>query len=830
MDIKRVVKKIIFYLVLTVVVVVTASILATYLYRDRLIDHFIREANKSLNTPVHVDKISVSSLKNFPSISLTFDGVYIEESFDKSSAPLLQAEKIDFTFNPIAVFRKNYTVEKVFIKKGFFHLKMDKNGNINYDIFKQPDTTATTQTVKVDLSKIVLEETTFKYQNQLRNVDLDFTTPSLTARLNAVGRVYDILAEGKVAVNHVSVNNTVWAENKQTQVEADLKYNDELKDLLIRPSVITVNSSDFAVEGTYQFLEKQLISLNVDGKDTDIQTLLSILPHTMVQDFDKYQSKGEVYFSMILDGEIGEKTSPKMTINFGLNDSELYHPDTRVKVTHAVLRGTFIATDLNNINNSVLDLKDINGVVEDHNFKANLYLKNFNTPYVKGNFEGKLDLESVFKFYKSESVQAGSGQLDAHLNFEGQVKDLQKKASSGRFKTTGDINLDALTLKLSHYPLKLDNVSGNLLFNNNDLALSDVSGKLGNSDFLLNGFFKNIIAYLLFENEPVGIESDLRSKFIDLDELLAANPGEESDSKYKFTISPKLVLKFDCDVDQLKFRRFNPTNIKGDLIVRNEVAQSNRIQFNAMGGSITLDGKVDASYDKLLRVNTSFALDNIDVDSIFYVFENFNQDFLQDKHLKGKIKADVQASMTFSDNLHLYPGSLVSNISTTIIGGQLNNFEPMQRLSKYLDEDKLDHLIFSELRNDIHIENKKIYLPQMEVSTNVTDIKISGIHTFDQNIDYRVIAPLRSKKKIDRDEAFGAIEEDDSGRTMLYLKIIGNTSDYLVLYDKESVKKKIVSDIKKEAKELKDAFKNKGKEETPEIELEEDDYFDWGDD
>ena len=115
----------------------------------------------------------------------------------------------------------------------------------------------------------------------------------------------------------------------------------------------------------------------------------------------------------------------------------------------------------------------------------------------------------------------------------------------------------------------------------------------------------------------------------------------------------------------------------------------------------------------------------------------------------------------------------------------------------------------------------------MEISSNVTDIKISGTHTFDQNINYRVVAPLRSRQRIDRDEAFGAIEEDNAGRSMLYLKIIGNTSDYRVMYDKDRVKQKVVSDLKKEAQELKDAFKNKGNDKKETIELEEDDYFDW---
>ena len=117
----------------------------------------------------------------------------------------------------------------------------------------------------------------------------------------------------------------------------------------------------------------------------------------------------------------------------------------------------------------------------------------------------------------------------------------------------------------------------------------------------------------------------------------------------------------------------------------------------------------------------------------------------------------------------------------------------------------------------------------MEVSSNVTTIQISGTHTFDQRIDYRVIAPLRSKRKIDPDEAFGAIEEDNTGQPKIFLKITGTTDDYKVMYDKEAVKKKIVSDFKKEVIELKEAFKLKGKKKKKELELDADEYFEWSD-
>jgi hypothetical protein len=86
---------------------------------------------------------------------------------------------------------------------------------------------------------------------------------------------------------------------------------------------------------------------------------------------------------------------------------------------------------------------------------------------------------------------------------------------------------------------------------------------------------------------------------------------------------------------------------------------------------------------------------------------------------------------------------------------------------------------------------------------------------------------LRNNKNISSRETKEALQEDGSGQSKLFLKIVGTTDDYKIIYDTESVKKKIASDLKKEVKELKDAFKNKGTKEKKELELEEEEYFDW---
>ncbi len=97
--------------------------------------------------------------------------------------------------------------------------------------------------------------------------------------------------------------------------------------------------------------------------------------------------------------------------------------------------------------------------------------------------------------------------------------------------------MDNISFKHQSLKLPVKELSGTLLFNHSDIALSNVQGFYGSSDLLLNGLFKNLFANVLFDNEPLGIEANLKSEFIDLNELLK-NADSSDTEAYLFMLSP----------------------------------------------------------------------------------------------------------------------------------------------------------------------------------------------------------------------------------------------------------------------------------------------------
>ena len=819
------IKKISLYSVITFAVLLSAAFVSVFLFKDRILQQFINEANKSLNTPVKIGKIDLSVWQDFPNLSIVFTDVYVEDSHSRSY-PLLTAKKVSFSLHALEAWKGNYSVRGLQISDSETNLKIDKEGLNNFTIVKHSKD-AVASAISFDLKNVKLVKTAINYQDLQSDQHHEFSSEELVTSIAIRGDQFDIKVKGDVLVGQIGINNQLFLRGKKMTLDAAVQYNDSKKIVEIQSAALKVNRSLFEISGNYSFKQKNLIDLTAEGKETDLQTLIALLPASTGQKLLTYESKGDVFFLLKLKGEISDQKEPFLNILFGCKDATFFHPQYKSKVEHAYLEGSFASPSLTTFSKAELFLKDMRGELNGKSFTSNLTLQNFEDPYIQFDFKGELDAASLQNFYPIADVRELQGALIADFSIAGETKLLKKKATAQQVKTNGSVELKDIQFVYGEKGIHFRDINGSLQFNNNDLAMSNFRLQFENSDMALNGFFKNVVTFLLFENQPIGIEADLKSNFLDVDQLFEIGFGGTAAEGYQFSISPNILLNFNCDIKNLHYKRFHPRNVKGDLLVKNQVAVSRNIAMNAMGGTLSLNGIVDAKNQKAIDIISAFKLDGIYVDSVFFVFENFYQTFIEDKHLKGQAFADVTLEMTLSEKLKLISKTLTSDISATIKNGELNDFEPLQALNKYLDDGSLSKLRFADLKNEIHIENETIFIPQMEIKSNATTIQLSGTHTFDQHINYRVVAPLRSKKKIDPDEAFGAIEDTGKGQTRVFLKITGTTDDYKVSYDQEAVKKKIVSDLKKEVKELKEAFQLKGKKKKKELELEKDEYFDW---
>jgi len=819
--------KIISLFMLAIVLLVAGLAGCLYWQRDKIIQQFISTANKNLNTPVTISKVEISAYDNFPLVSLVFHNVLVEDSFAEPNA-LARFKEITFSIDALEAWKGNYEVKGLRLYDGKLYVKINEQGEENFRVLKESGEKK--NKVSFRLSDILLANFSLELDNQKSHCKVSVFSEKYKAVIENTPAGYQLAANGKLLCEDLTLNNqSLWkGKTINTQLTAD--FDADFKNIKLSPSTIDIETSGFAAEGSYISGQPNTIDFLIKGNSTTWQTLLSLLPKDKAAPLQKYDADGKMHFSMRLRGKMDEQHRPGIVANFGFQEATFTHKETGIAISKAKLTGVLESPKGSDWSQATLKLSDITGSLKGQSFQSHLTLKNFYKPQVDFSFVGVVDGTLANLLLKDSGYEA-KGFADVSIALIGDIEKLKSKATVQQVKIEGSVTLDSVTFNFDKKGT-ISNLNGKFIFNNNDLILQQASGMIGQNDFQLNGSFKNIAPYLLFDNQPVGIDAQLKARHLNLEEFFAfAFGGKTSSPDFKFQISPLCQIKFQTDIQSLVYKKFRAKKLKGLLQIRNQIAGAHRLEFESMGGSVSLNGIADAGNPREIPVDISFGLKGICLDSAFAMFDNFHQSLIEARHLKGRVFTEGRLNFEMDDAMKWNPASVTAHIPVTIKNGELNHFEPMQKLNRFLDDETLSKLRFADLKNEISIGNQIIRIPEMEILSNATVIQLSGTHSFSQQIDYRIVAPLRpgARKKIDPDEAFGAIEEDQKGRTKIFLKITGSTDKYEVSLDKSAMKTKWRNDLKKESKELIEAFKNKPKEKKT-LEVEKGDYFDWEDD
>lgn len=817
------IKKYFLYTCTTVVLLVVTAATVVYFNQDAIIALFVQELNKNLRTKVEVGKIELSLFEKFPQVALEFKQLTLHGALDEVKQPLAKADHLYLTFDFWNIFGGKYVVNQVFLEDANVQIFVDKRGDENYQIFKvDSNATSSGQQIDFDLEKIKLDKVNVVYTDQKNDQEHALYAQKVDASLKMRGDDLFIALQGDVQSRYIRIDNFQYFADKPLAIESELIYNLDSRNLTIKPSSIGIKKSEFLVAGTFENHSSGKIDLKINGKNADIQTLVSLLPPQYVDQLSIYRSKGKVYFDSQVKGATFKGVTPTIQVQFGCENASFYHAEANKTIESAYLKGSFDNGSRQKRSTSTLTLTNIRGKLDGRPFSGNFSMQNFDNPYLSFAINGELDAGSLLAFYPLKQIKKAAGILDMDVAFEGKLTDLRSRASNRFVHTSGQINLKNLSLSLPEKDWAFTGINGNFHFNKSDLSIDNLTGQAGRSDFKLGGSFKNVMPYLFFSDQDLRIEASFTSQLIDFDELLAAtgaspnsqfstvaDPREE---KYEFLVSPRLSCDLQCSVAQVKFRRFIARNIKGNLLLNRQIASSPDIQLETANGNIQVNGTVNARQPDRVEVNCLANFNKLAIDSVFYMFENFDQTFIRDKHLRGNATATVQTFMVFDRHLNMDVPSLVADAQVNIVNGGLIHFEPMQKLSKFINRNELANMQFAQLQNNIHIENRTVFLPEMNIRSNVAHISVKGTHTFDQVMDYQLRIPVntfigrRTRTALD-----AGVESEEVSN--LFLRIKGTSDDYQIAYDKEAANAKMKQDWKEEKRELKDLFKGKNKRE-----------------
>jgi len=796
---------------------ISASITIVFFYENEVKAYVLSEINKKLNTRVIVDtkNIRLHLLRSFPYASLDFNNVTALDAVEGiKKDTLFNVAKISLQFNLIDIINKNYRIRKIELSDGTVNLKVDKKGADNYHFWKTTsDTTNSGFTMIIE--KIIVKNILLNYLNTKTNSDCSFIINRSDVSGHFSDAAYSLQTEMDLTANRIENNGTDYINRKDIGLTLNLDVSKN--NYKIVKGKIKIAGLNFEIAGETAIYENSSQSnLKMKGKDMNIQSILSLLPANYKSKIKDYESEGNFYFESSLRGDILNTENVVIKANFGITDGRISYTKSGVQLHEVNLTGLFVKDNLTNS----LRVEKFSAKLKESSVKGNFSVVNFPDPRLTLSASADVNLAELQDFLRMDTIETITGSAKLNFNYLGKIPNFKKYSGEElkKINTSGDLTVINSNIRLKNNPLRFDSLNALFTFDNNDIRINEFSGSISQSDFSLNGFLKNVFAYLLSDHEQLTITATLKSKTINLDELLQNKKiNVKTDTAYSLRFSPFINLDLNSEVSHLKFRKFAADNIRGTITLKDKQLLADPLSFSTMDGSIIItNGIIDAGKSNKILISCDANLKQININKLFNQFENFGQNVIVDKNLKGSVTADIQFASIWSSDLTANLDKIYVRSNFTIEKGELINFESLKSLSKFIEISELADVKFSTLTNQIEIKNQKIYIPKMEVNSSALNITTSGTHAFNNDIDYKIKLSLndllskKARKAKKENSEFGVVEDDGLGRTALYLSMTGNADNPVIKYDRKSAMTNLKKDFKSEKQNLKtilhDAF------------------------
>lgn len=795
-------KKIVFGFLLLITAFLLGGGLVSFFYADKVKAIVVEVVNKNLNTRAQVKKIEFTLFSTFPNASVVFEDVFVEEKKRQYPDTLFFAKKISFFLGLGQLFQDHFTIKKLLVDQGVLKLSTDKKGQHNYEIWKNDSLPQNQKHGLFKLEEVLFENTRILYVNDYKETGFSTLVKRGTFKGEFSSQLFDLEANAEMDVTYFKAGSVNYIHQKETKLSFVFQIDIAAKKYTIKSSTLRLANLNLLVDGTVtQTFPGFLLDLHVSSPGSGPQELLSLLPLKDKNSITKFSYKGAVLFDMYIRGILDKKNSPLIELSFGAKNVSIIPK----KGGEALRQINFTAIYTNRkktaSNASFLAINKFTAQLQKQLVQGNLEITNFENPFVKFNFNGTIDLELLGPFILPDTIRNFSGMLTSNISFSG------KKDVLNSYKATGSINVKKLNFLIKDNPIPFLDLNGTFSLKDTETKMERFTGKIGESDFELNGVFSNLFFCLLLPDQKLGIKASLFSHKLNLSELLFKNEStNKKDSGHSIQFPGWLTAELNVNLENLHFQKFESSGLTGTLSLNNKVLSTNGIKINSMSGTTLLKGMINTLRNDSILISAEANINKIDITQLFYQMGNFGQAVIGDKNLKGVVSAEIQFASIWSADLICNTNKVYSNATLIVENGELINFEPTQALSKYIKGADFKNIKFSTLKNKVEIKNRTIHFSSMEIKSSAMDITTSGTHSFDNIVDYKIkilLSQLLGKKVKEQNTEFGTIEDDGLGRTSIFLRMYGPMKDPKFDYDSKSVEEKIVTDIKNEKQNLK---------------------------
>lgn len=827
---KRRLKKILITLAILAGLAGGIGVFIGYYYEDTVKKIIVEQLNKQLNCKVEVKDIDFTVFARFPFASVHFSDVRIYDAYADTVAyekfsphHLKKWKSAGFAYDSLLLSARDvylqmsvwdlifgqYHVRRVEVDDALLQLKIFPNGADNYHLLKPSVDTTGSDNFKLDLQKLTLSNVDCRYMDFPARQDYAMVARKASLKGEFMKDNYELEIEGALAVDRIKSYGTNYFHAENTFLNLALQVDQLKETVTFSRGEVSVGDLEFFLKGYVAYGDnRKELELNMDGSQLSLQDFLDALPAVWQEKVRDFKGDGRFDFQATLKGSWAGTQSPVLSAEASLVNGEIEQRESGIRLRQVCLKARYTG---GSGHNEVLSIPSFSASLKQGAISGSFDLRNFSKPEISLTAKGHLDLAELNEFLKSDTLAAMSGQVDFDVSYRGQIQSTRGFSGSDFVNSTssGSLRLQDAAFEFRNNKLRFSGLNGNFKFSSNDLISEDFRGKIDNNDFFIKGYFRNLLPYILVENQNLQVKADFISQHIDMEELLKYDVSE-NDTVMRLDLSPRLDLDFNVSVRRFNFGKFRAADIIGKLRIHKRQVLIENLSFSAMDGRVSATGLVDNSREGQLMISCDARLQRVDIRKMFYQLNNFGQEALTDQNLKGYLTADIQMKSAWSSTFVVDQSSIAANANVVIENGELIHFEPIEGLSKYLKNRNFANIRFATLTTKVSIQDRMITIPPTNIRNDALDVDFNGTHSFANAINYHVsvlFAEILNSSR-DRQSEYGEVEDDGLHRERYFFLITGTTENPVYKkVDRTAYKENLNVRVQEEKQNLKDVLK-----------------------
>lgn len=788
-----------------VIIILILLISAAYFLEEKAGNAVLKSINKNTSAKIQIGSLHLSFIRRFPKASVELKNVIVHPSADFNSRAfrncdtLLKAESVFMEFRITDVIRGNYTISSITADHVYANLFVDSAYHASYDIFPESNSTNTL----IDLDKINLEDAVINYRNLPSQITLNGVISNGILRTRISGTMLNFSAETEMKIHSLSANDIQLLYNADLFINIALNSNE---------SGITFNESKIETGNSSIFFKGQISSENFydlvfSADHLELSDIKKCLPEKLSGALVEYHPEGALKASAKISGFLSQIENPHIEAFMSLTDGRLRYGKNGIEFKNICFTSSINNGPSNNIKSCSATFNDLKFSISTSDYSGKLVIKNFTHPLEEIYLKGIINPSEIKKLFDLEEITSASGSAEFELKLETdfQPGDSLSVRYLASLKPEAMITFKSFSIGTKKNNFYVTEVNGNLHISEVYEA-TNLSLVYNDQNITINAKARNVPEWLSGQSTPLVASGEVAfDRFVP-----GAFINRNEETKESVIIFPKnLFLDLRFAVDSLKEKQFTAGNMTGRLNYKPGQLTFNSVRFKAFEGSISGDGFIvqNASHSFITRADLE--IHDININKAFTSFSNFGQEFIKAENLSGDLSGSTSVIIPMDQHFKPRQKSVSAEGKFIITDGALINFEPVTRLSSFIEMSELQNIHFQKLENDFFIRNNVLFIPQMDVRSSAADLTVNGRHSFDNDYEYHVKMLLSQilsrKRRSTRNNVteFGVVQDDGLGRTSLLLKIEDKGDDVKVGYDLKAAATVIRSSIQSEKQSLK---------------------------